>query len=120
MRNVFGTAEVDHLTDASNRQARLHGAWLIIESGMKHPAVMSALMSADRCLLLQYRDLRFRKTLEQAISGAEANQATANDQVGFFFRHKPARRTPPPHRDSVQNIPGPKSKTQDPRRCFKR
>ncbi len=79
VRDGVFAAEVDHLPDAGYGETRFEGAGFVIESGVKHAAVMAALVAADGGLLFEDGDARIGKALTETPGGRESDDASADN-----------------------------------------
>ena len=62
-------AEIDHLADSGDSEARFPRTGFVIESGMKDSAVVAALMAAYGWLFFEYGDAGSGKTLAEPPRG---------------------------------------------------
>ena len=72
-------AERRHRTNALNRQAGLRGPRCVVQAGVQHAGVVAALVAAESGLLVEERQLKLWRSLQQREGRAEADQAAAND-----------------------------------------
>ena len=79
VRDGMLAAEVDHLANPADGESRLSRAGFVIESGMKHAAVVAALMTADGGFFFQHCDARIGEALAKTPCGGQSDDASANN-----------------------------------------
>lgn len=77
--DVVFLAEGNHLANAGDGHAGFEGAGLIVEAAVEDSAIVAALVAADAGLFFKDGDGGIGERLLQAVSGAEADQATSDD-----------------------------------------
>jgi len=72
-------AEALHLPNSVHGESRLERTRSVVQTGMEHAAVMSALMLPDARFLLEHDDTASRLRTEQLVCGGEPDDAPADD-----------------------------------------
>ena len=72
-------AELHHLANAGDGQARLHRSRFVVQAAVQHAAVVAGLVAAHACLFFQYADARAGKTLAQAVRRGQSHDTPADD-----------------------------------------
>ncbi len=85
VRDAVFAAELDHLPDALDGQARFDGTRLVVEAGVEHAAVVAGLVPSDGRLFFEDGDFGIGKTLPEAVSSGKSYQPATDDE--HTFRH---------------------------------
>jgi len=92
---TFDLTKGTKFADSINAEFRLQRTRLVVHAGMNHPAVVSRLVLTDPGFLLENDQSESRSRLEQAESGGETDDASADDGYVEVVTHggnaRPAR-----------------------------
>src|SRR4051794_12814681 len=80
MGDIVLLAELDHLPDSADRQARLDRAGLVVDAGMQHPAVIPGLVPPDRWLFLEHGHPGRGEFLDKPQRGGKSDDSSAHHQ----------------------------------------
>ena len=72
-------AELNHGRGAHDAEASLHRARLVIDAGVNHAAVVSALVAGNAVFLFQHQQLEMRQAARDFEGDAESDNSTADD-----------------------------------------
>ena len=79
VRNGILLAELHHLANPRDGQARLHRSRFVVQPAVQHAAVMARLVAAHARLLFQHADARPWKAFGEAIRRRQSHDAAADN-----------------------------------------
>ena len=75
---VFAT-ELDHGRGSGHTEAGFQRAWLVVDAGVDHAAVVPALVAGNPAFFLQHQELEMREAASDFECDGEADDAAADD-----------------------------------------
>ena len=79
VRNSVLAAELDHGRRSTDAQLGFHRPWLVVDAGMNHAAVVSALVAGNAVFLLQNQEPTTWKAARDFERNPESDHTTADD-----------------------------------------